>query len=55
MDGIWRALPREVAGWWRERDAGQTDSVGVATLADGVVHISPEPAAERMPPVENQI
>ncbi len=35
--GVWRALPRDVAAWWRERDAGETAEPGVARLAGGEV------------------
>lgn len=36
--GLWRPLPREVAAWWRRRDAGEFRdgecSVGIVTRAD---------------------
>jgi peptidoglycan/xylan/chitin deacetylase (PgdA/CDA1 family) len=35
-DGIWKALPREVAAWWRRRDGAETDDPGVGR---GVVRI----------------
>jgi hypothetical protein len=41
---LWRALPREVAAWWRDRDAGRTDVTGVATLDGDKVRLMREPA-----------
>jgi hypothetical protein len=35
---VWRALPREVAGWWRGRDAGTDER-----LVDGQVTMGDEP------------
>jgi peptidoglycan/xylan/chitin deacetylase (PgdA/CDA1 family) len=47
-EGIWAALPRDVARWWRERDSSddsQADSRGLARMSsDGVVI---EPAFDR--------
>jgi len=53
--GLWRALPREVAAWWRARDratdAPAPGAAGVATLdASGSVLL----ATETAPPYENQ-
>ena len=46
--GLWTALPREVAAWWRERDTAGADpapgTAGLATLGDdGSVVLRPEP------------
>lgn len=45
--GLWRALPREVAAWWRDRDRDRATpargEAGIATLAeDGSVAFAPE-------------
>jgi peptidoglycan/xylan/chitin deacetylase (PgdA/CDA1 family) len=41
--GLWRALPRDVAAWWRRRDAGEADGTGLARLdpATGEVELAP--------------
>lgn len=41
--GLWRALPREVAEWWRNRDAGRDDRIaqGTLRLADDDAVIEP--------------
>jgi hypothetical protein len=45
-EDLWHALPRDVARWWRQRDAGEQDprSVvhGLAFLRDGRVSFEPE-------------
>lgn len=41
---LWRALPREVAQWWRDRDSGTVTpaaSRGTIRVADGIVEIVP--------------
>ena len=48
--GLWRALPREVAAWWRQRDGaeGEPDpgEAGIATVDDfGWVSLEPETPA----------
>jgi hypothetical protein len=45
-DDVWRALPREVAAWWRERDAARgepaLEETGIASLDDsGQVLLQP--------------
>jgi peptidoglycan/xylan/chitin deacetylase (PgdA/CDA1 family) len=41
--GLWKALPRDVAAWWRRRDGGEGDAVGVARLdaERGAVELAP--------------
>lgn len=42
---VWRALPREVADWWRRRDraGGEAGADGLATLTDdGTVTLAPD-------------
>jgi hypothetical protein len=49
---LWRALPREVAAWWRRRDSGAGGGFGRGSArleADAVVFEPPEP-----PPYESQ-
>jgi peptidoglycan/xylan/chitin deacetylase (PgdA/CDA1 family) len=45
-DDVWYALPREVAAWWRQRDAGDASpwspTVGVALLDENDVILEPE-------------
>ena len=41
---VWRALPREVAAWWRQRDAGGPD------LAYGRVEAGPSPVEASLTP-----
>ncbi len=45
-DDVWFALPREVAAWWRQRDAGDatpwSPTVGVAFLDESDVILEPE-------------
>ena len=48
--GLWTALPREVAAWWRERDRApapaQPSEAGIATLGDdGSIALEREPAS----------
>jgi len=44
--GLWKALPREVAAWWRLRDTSadvpEVGSVGVAVLDGSAVKLGPE-------------
>ena len=45
-DDVWRALPREVAAWWRERDAARgepaLEEAGIASIDDsGAVLLQP--------------
>ena len=48
-DGVWRALPREVAAWWRERDRDRGEpalgEAGIATL-DEAGSVVLQPAAD---------
>lgn len=48
--GLWRALPREVASWWRSRDAGLESAgagIGLATLDEaGSVALMPCESAQ---------
>ena len=51
-DDVWRALPREVAAWWRERDAARgepaLEETGIASIDEsGEVLLQP---AARQPP-----
>ncbi len=45
--GLWRALPREVAEWWRGRDSGEDGRItqGTIRLGDKAEHASIEPPA----------
>ena len=45
--GLWRALPREVAQWWRDRDSGRDERItqGTIRLTDTDVLIDPPQAA----------
>ena len=43
--GLWKALPREVAEWWRRRDAGDTGDEG----AEGVARLGEGAAIELAP------
>jgi peptidoglycan/xylan/chitin deacetylase (PgdA/CDA1 family) len=45
-EGLWMALPREVARWWRERDAGSSEDLvrGVARLDGSEVSFRPAEA-----------
>ncbi len=48
-EGLWKALPREVAAWWRARDAGGSpngaDGWACCDLDSGEVTLEPPPAA----------
>jgi peptidoglycan/xylan/chitin deacetylase (PgdA/CDA1 family) len=48
--GLWKALPREVASWWRRRDAGQTEfpeqQLGTMRRRSGPGYADLEPPAE---------
>jgi peptidoglycan/xylan/chitin deacetylase (PgdA/CDA1 family) len=48
-EGLWKALPREVAAWWRARDAGDSptgaDCWARCDLQSGEVTLGPPPAA----------
>ena len=48
--GLWKALPREVASWWRRRDAGETgfpeQQLGTMRRHDGPGYADLEPPAE---------
>jgi hypothetical protein len=48
--GLWKALPREVASWWRRRDAGQTEfpeqQLGTMRRRSGAGYADLEPPAE---------
>lgn len=48
-DGLWKALPREVAAWWRRREAGETESPeqlpGTMRRGDRTEYASFEPPA----------
>jgi hypothetical protein len=47
--GVWHALPREVASWWRRRSTGADGAVGRVRLAvgDGAALIEPPATATR--------
>ena len=46
-EGLWKALPREVAAWWRARDAGDpppgADGLARCDLESGEVTLEPPP------------
>jgi hypothetical protein len=46
-EGLWRALPREVAAWWRRRDAGEAappeQLLGTVRRLDAPEYVSLEP------------
>jgi peptidoglycan/xylan/chitin deacetylase (PgdA/CDA1 family) len=47
-DGIWKALPREVAAWWRRREAGDSDDeqkAGTMHRAESPEYTTFEPPA----------
>jgi hypothetical protein len=46
QEHVWRALPREVAAWWRRRDAGADGS----DLAYGRVEAGPSPVEALLTP-----
>jgi hypothetical protein len=54
-EDIWKALPREVAAWWRLRDLAEADdarvSHGVVRIGDAPdeVAFEPPPLGERVP------
>lgn len=41
LDTVWKALPRDVARWWRARRDGGTDAVGVATVEGSDIRLAP--------------
>jgi peptidoglycan/xylan/chitin deacetylase (PgdA/CDA1 family) len=45
-DTLWTPLPREVAAWWRARDAGEEGGTGVARLDDGQIVLEPSQPAD---------
>lgn len=45
---VWKALPREVASWWRERD------VGMAEVTSGTVRIGDDPDDVTLDPPSDQ-
>jgi hypothetical protein len=55
LDEIWKALPREVASWWRARDAGGENepkvSHGIVRIGETLdeVEFEPPSLAERVP------
>ena len=57
--GLWRALPRQVAAWWRERDREVGEpapgDAGVATIDDsGTVILEPETVLPAAPPTRRE-
>jgi hypothetical protein len=44
---VWKALPREVASWWRERDArGGEPMSGTVRIGDNPDDVALDPPAE---------
>jgi hypothetical protein len=45
---VWKALPHEVASWWRERDAGVVEAMsGTVRVGDSPDDVTLDPPADR--------
>jgi peptidoglycan/xylan/chitin deacetylase (PgdA/CDA1 family) len=51
---LWRALPRDVAAWWRRRDAGTGAGTAVASFGEDIDDVRLEPLDARQSPATDQ-